>query len=96
MTYWFSYETCIAFQGSGSRVVCENDWGPTTGKHINSISYNKDERLPREEFERELSRAMAGSELQELERAVRMLKVNDEIKGRYERLIGEISEATER
>ena len=38
-TYWFSYKTLVAFEPSlgGARVVRHNDWGPTTGKHLNWI-----------------------------------------------------------
>ena len=39
-TYWFSYRTCVGFldysTGRGI-VVRRNDWGPTTGKHLNYI-----------------------------------------------------------
>jgi hypothetical protein len=36
--YWFSYSTLVAFSKPGHpRVVHENDWGPTTGKHLNWI-----------------------------------------------------------
>ena len=36
--YWFSYKTLVAFRGpSGKRFVHTNDWGPTTGKHLNAI-----------------------------------------------------------
>lgn len=35
---WFSYQTPIAFQVDGKpRVVRKNEWGPTTGKHLNQI-----------------------------------------------------------
>jgi hypothetical protein len=38
LTVWFSYRTPVAFQVDGhARVVHENDWGPTTGKHLNWI-----------------------------------------------------------
>ena len=38
VTVWFSYETPIAFSSiDGMLVVRENDWGPTTGKHMNKI-----------------------------------------------------------
>ncbi|GAF80298.1 unnamed protein product, partial [marine sediment metagenome] len=37
-TIWFSYKTPIAFQTpEGGKVVRENEWGPTTGKHLNYI-----------------------------------------------------------
>ncbi len=36
--YWFSYQTLIAFtDGRGNRYVHQNDWGPTTGRHLNAI-----------------------------------------------------------
>jgi len=35
---WFSYRTPVAFQVDGhSRVVRQNDWSTTTGKHLNWI-----------------------------------------------------------
>lgn len=35
---WFSYNTLVAFQTERSGlVVRQNDWGPTTGKHLNEI-----------------------------------------------------------
>jgi hypothetical protein len=35
---YFSYKTPVAFvRRGGSPVVRENDWGPTTGKHLNAI-----------------------------------------------------------
>lgn len=52
----FSYQTCIAFRGENSRgefksEVCENVWGPTTGKHLNYVDGGaKSIRLDREAF----------------------------------------------
>jgi hypothetical protein len=38
VTVWFSYRTIVAFHANGySRVVHENDWGRTTGKHLTWI-----------------------------------------------------------
>lgn len=37
--FYFSYTTLVAFRtasGHGT-VIRENDWGPTTGKHLNAI-----------------------------------------------------------
>lgn len=50
---WFSYRTLIAFQKKGCKqVMRENDWGPTTGKHLNTIDHGpKSERLPAAAFE---------------------------------------------
>ena len=40
VTYYFSYSTCIAFNawnGNGP-ILRVNEWGPTTGKHLNAVS----------------------------------------------------------
>jgi len=55
ITIWFSYETPIAFQvGGNPRVISENVWGKTTGKHLNSLDDGdraaKALRLPRDAF----------------------------------------------
>lgn len=56
LNLYFSYKTVIAFQNGTGLRVSENCWGPTTGKHLNWIDKgNKKARLPREQFERELS-----------------------------------------
>mgnify|MGYP003450829618 CR=1 FL=1 len=34
---YFSYETPIALVKNGEVIVTENNWGPTTGKHINAL-----------------------------------------------------------
>ena len=52
LTIWFSYETTIAFQSFGQIFIRENDWGPTTGKHINYIDTDKKRRLSSLQFER--------------------------------------------
>lgn len=51
---WFSYKTPIAFQLDGhARVVSQNCWAQTTGKHLNWIDGgNKAGRVSRDEFER--------------------------------------------
>lgn len=54
--FYFSYETCIAFNLGGYWVVRENEWGPTTGKHLNYIDNGeKSSRISGEDFERRLS-----------------------------------------
>ncbi len=52
ITLWFSYQTLVAFRIGASPVyVIENSWGPTTGKHLNSIdSGAKANRLPASAF----------------------------------------------
>ena len=58
LTVWFSYDTPIAFRSSGERVVRENVWGPTTGKHLNVIDGGtkeaKERRVSSEDFNRAL------------------------------------------
>ena len=57
---WFSYETPIAFREDG-RIVCrENEWGPTTGKHMRWIGVDKKDRVSREEFERRFYNLLNG------------------------------------
>lgn len=53
-TVWFSYVTPVAFQvDGGEKVVRENSWGPTTGKHLNWIDGgDKDSRVSSDEFEK--------------------------------------------
>lgn len=46
----FSYETPIGISTDWHWIVRENDWGPTTGKHINYLSVAKDKRVSSEEF----------------------------------------------
>lgn len=60
LTVWFSYKTPIAFRKLGAdRVVRQNDWKQTTGKHLNAIDGgDKKARVSSEEFERLFSEAM--------------------------------------
>ena len=50
----FSYETLIALDTPDQRFVRENDWGPTTGKHLNNVDGGtkeaKAKRLPSAAF----------------------------------------------
>lgn len=51
--FWFSYQTLVAFCGGGERVVLQNYWGPTTGKHLNAIDGgSKKQRVDHATFER--------------------------------------------
>lgn len=55
-TFWFSYETCIAFKNERTGfVIRENDWSNTTGKHLNAINPDHSIRIKSEDFERELA-----------------------------------------
>ena len=51
--YWFSYQTLVAFtDGEGRRYVRQNEWGPTTGKHLNAIDGgNVNTRLSADAFQ---------------------------------------------
>jgi hypothetical protein len=64
LTVWFSYRTPVAFQkGHADRVVRRNEWGPTTGKHLNAIDGgNKADRVDGDTFGRLLNEALRGSE----------------------------------
>lgn len=62
MTLWFSYETCVAFQAQGRRVVSQNVWSNTTGRHLSEIDGGgktaKAERIPHGEFTERLEALM--------------------------------------
>ena len=61
---WFSYDTPIACRASGERVVRENIWSTTTGKHLNAIDGGtkeaKAERVSSAEFDRALDALRLG------------------------------------
>ena len=63
VTVYFSYETPVAFSAPGhGLVVRENDWGPTTGKHLNWIDSGDHKlRIPGSEFE-QLLQEVAGED----------------------------------
>ena len=57
---YVSYRTPIAFWTRKTGTVCRvNDWGPTTGKHLNAIQADKSKRIPGAEFERQLAEVLA-------------------------------------
>jgi len=57
--FYFSYRTCIAFNSPKTgRVICENDWGTTTGGHLNCIDSDKKIRIPRSEFNAKLQEVL--------------------------------------
>jgi len=63
LTIYFSYKTPIAFCTGGRRYVRENEWGPTTGKHLNWIDDGeKKNRIPGEQFEEMLSQEIRDRE----------------------------------
>ena len=59
MTVYFSYSTPVAFEDDHGITVRENVWGPTTGKHINSIDDgDKKARINSDAFEQQLQDAI--------------------------------------
>ena len=64
-SFWFSYETCIAFSREGKVYHAESDrkgkkWSNTTRKHLNQCP-PADVTLPYAEFEREATAAYGGA-----------------------------------
>ena len=55
---YFSYKTPVAFRTfETGLVVRENDWGPTTGKHLNAIDGGeKSKRVSGDVFEKMLAK----------------------------------------
>lgn len=58
LTLYFSYQTVVAFNYKGELVIRENDWGPTTGRHLNCIDSDKRGRLCGEEFKKKLDNVL--------------------------------------
>jgi len=58
ISIYFSYETPVAFESiKTGLIIRENDWGPTTGKHLNWIDSDKSKRVSGDEFEKKLAEA---------------------------------------
>lgn len=59
LTVYYSYRTCVAFwTPSTGLLVRQNEWGPTTGKHINAIDGgDKSSRIASAEFVAQLRAA---------------------------------------
>lgn len=66
-TIWQSYNTIVAFRGGGYPLtVRENEWGPTTGKHLNAIDGgDKKGRVSGERFHYLLQQALENVGLSE-------------------------------
>jgi hypothetical protein len=58
LTLYFSYKTVIAFENISGLTICQNDWGTTTGKHLNSISTDKSKRIPYAQFKELLDKVL--------------------------------------
>lgn len=51
-TLYYSYQTIVAYRDEQDGLVCtENDWGVTTGKHLNWIQPNHKKRVSSDEFD---------------------------------------------
>jgi hypothetical protein len=55
ISIWFSYRTPVAVTDGVEFFITENQWGPTTGKHLNWIDPDKSKRIPNQEFDQRLS-----------------------------------------
>lgn len=56
LTLWTSYSNVIGFMTPKTgRVARENDWGPTTGKHLNAVEADKGKRISGADFEAQLA-----------------------------------------
>jgi len=66
LTLFFSYETIVAFQdGENALKVIHNQWGATTGKHLNFIDGGcKSNRLSEKEFTEELEKTLRAHNLE--------------------------------
>jgi len=59
--YYFSYRTLVAFHAPSTGLVArKNDWGATTGKHLNWIDGGaKKDRLDAQAFQAKLEQAIS-------------------------------------
>ena len=55
---YFSYTTIVAFSMDSKTVGCENNWGSTTGKHLNWIEPDKKKRIGEDTFETLLTKVL--------------------------------------
>jgi hypothetical protein len=60
-TYYFSYDTLIAFIGDNGLIIRKNVWGSTTGKHLNWIDSDKSKRVDKDIFNKELEALNEGA-----------------------------------
>ena len=58
LSVYFSYKTPVAFTSETGLVIRKNDWGSTTGKHLNWIDNDKSRRISGVEFEEELKKVL--------------------------------------
>ena len=67
LTFYFSYSTLIAFRSKQSGlVVRENEWGTTTGRHLNEVDrHDKGNRVDLEEFNKRLDEVFKTNRIKE-------------------------------
>ena len=58
ITLFYSYDTIIAYRQDGETIARVNDWGSTTGKHLNAIEPNHSARIEGDKFEKMLIKAL--------------------------------------
>ena len=58
LTLYFSYRTVVAFRYNGKLRISNNEWGTTTGRHLNTICSDKAIREPHNVVEDALSAIM--------------------------------------
>lgn len=58
-TFYFSYATCIAYDGPEGRARIANHWGPTTGRHFNDLCCAHFPVVSDEKFEDIINKAMS-------------------------------------
>ena len=65
LTLYFSYDTVVAFEHPDTgMVVCENVFSKTTGKHLNWLEPDKDERFRHSAFKKMLNEVLKKHNLQ--------------------------------
>lgn len=50
ITFYFSYETIVAFSNASKLVVRKNEWGPATGRFLNELDQKNGTRYTETEF----------------------------------------------
>jgi len=58
LTIYFSYDTVVGFSDNSEECFVKNQWGTTTGKHLNWLCPNKKERLPANVFKDKLQKIL--------------------------------------
>ena len=51
-SFYYSYDTLVAFTGKSGIVCLKNYWSTTTGKHLNAIEPDHKKRVDQETFDK--------------------------------------------